>query len=358
MRMPLIRSAVFGTLLGALFLAAPAYGFPYDEVIVFGDSLSDSGNNAIFFGPANRTPVPPASPADLVPTFPYASDRYTNGPVWVEHLAARLGASATPALAGGTNFASGAARSGPLGSVFPFSVRDQVRSFLTLSGNTAPSDALFIVQGGGNDARDIATGLVSPAIGVPAFAGNMATAVGELQAAGARNIIVVNVPDIGKTPAALAGGPTAAAQASELASLMNDSLDMALDGLAGPGNVQIFDLFALVGEVFADPAAFGFADTTSMCVVTPTCLADPSKFFFWDAIHPTAAGHLLLAEQAMVLAVPEPEVYAMLIAGLALLGLMKRGQTPFQRPLKWGLSPFQGRWRARSSAMVLMPRWS
>jgi phospholipase/lecithinase/hemolysin len=308
-----------GGLVAIALFAGPARG----EIVVFGDSLSDSGNNAIVFG-NNRTPVPPANPADIIPTFPYASGRYTNGPVWVEGLADRRGESLAPSLDGGTNFAFGGARTGSLGPVLSFSVLNQVRSFLALSGDVAPRAATYIVQGGGNDARDIAAGLVSPALGVPAFAANMTAAVGELQAAGARNIIVMNVPDIGKTPAALASGPAAAAQASELAALMNESLDMALDGLPGPANVQVLDVFALMNEVFADPAAFGFADTTSMCVLTPACLADPSKFFFWDGIHPSAAAHLLLAEQAMVLAVPEPGIYAMLIAGLALLGLIRR----------------------------------
>lgn len=331
--MTLFRSLLAGGLVAVGLLALPARG----EIVVFGDSLSDSGNNAIVFG-NNRTPVPPPSAADLIPTFPYASERYSNGPVWVEQFADRRGESLAPSLAGGTNFAFGGARTGSLGPVLSFSVLNQVRSFLALSGDVAPRDAIYIVQGGGNDARDIAAGLVSPALGVPAFAANMAAAVGDLQAAGAREIIVMNVPDIGRTPAALASGTAAAAQASELAAFMNESLDMALDGLPGPANVQVLDVFALTNEVFADPAAFGFADTTSMCVVTPACLADPSKFFFWDAIHPTTAAHSVLAERAMVLAVPEPHTYALLIAGLALLSgwrrysPKRRGSAPASQP--------------------------
>src|SRR5688500_1812475 len=65
----------------------------FSDIYIFGDSLADSGNNAFIFDnpppdpawpfPAGyRTPVPLA-PADIIPTAPYASNRYSNGPVWV-----------------------------------------------------------------------------------------------------------------------------------------------------------------------------------------------------------------------------------------------------------------------------------
>jgi outer membrane lipase/esterase len=321
-----IRS-VLGALVASGLFCIATYACAYSDLVVFGDSISDSGNNAIVFG-STRTPVPPGSPTDIVPGAPYASDRYTNGPVWVEYLAGNLGLSARPALAGGTNFASGGARSGPLGSIFPFSLRDQVHTFATLSGNMAPKDGLYILQGGGNDARDIASGAVNPATGIAAFAGNMTAMVAELQAAGARSIIVANVPDIGKTPEMLAGGPALAAQASALASQMNSSLAMALDAAPGPAKVEVFDVFGLMNQVLASPADFGFTDTTAICVLSAACLADPSKYLFWDSIHPTTAGHRLLAEHAMVSAMPEPETYALLIAGLFLLAFALRRQRP------------------------------
>ena len=348
--MTAVRSAPRALLTSALFSIA-TYAYALSDVFVFGDSISDSGNNAIVFG-STRTPVPPAIPADIVPTAPYASNRYTNGPVWVEYLAGNLGLSATPALAGGTNFASGGARSGPLGSIFPFSLRDQVHTFAVLSANMAPKDGLYILQGGGNDARDIASGAVNPATGIAAFTANMAAMVAELQAAGARSILVANVPDIGKTPEMLAGGPALAAQASALVSQMNSSLDVALDAVPGPANVEILDVFALMNQVVASPADFGFTNTTAMCVLTAACLADPSKYLFWDGIHPTTAGHRLLAEHAMVSAMPEPETYALLLAGLFLVAFMlrrRRGRTLWVESGRrdCGLTPLQLPARAR-----------
>jgi outer membrane lipase/esterase len=97
--------------LGCLATAA-THASAYSALYIFGDSLSDSGNNAIVLAP-NTTPVP-ISGNDFIPTFPYASGHYTNGPVWAQDFAAVLGLSASPSLLGGTNFAFGGARTGPL----------------------------------------------------------------------------------------------------------------------------------------------------------------------------------------------------------------------------------------------------
>ena len=54
----------------------------FDHMVVFGDSLSDTGN----------------------------AGRFSNGPVWVEQLAASLNVALEPSLMGGTNFAIGGAK--------------------------------------------------------------------------------------------------------------------------------------------------------------------------------------------------------------------------------------------------------
>jgi len=104
----------------------------YSNLFIFGDSLSDSGHNATVFAP-NVTPVP-ISGNSFIPTFPYASGHYTNGPVWAQSFAAALGLSAIPSLAGGTDYAFGGARTGPVSgnllSPFPPSLETQTAFFL------------------------------------------------------------------------------------------------------------------------------------------------------------------------------------------------------------------------------------
>ena len=83
----------------------------YSNLFVFGDSLSDSGNNAIELTP-NVTPIPiPGN--SFIPIFPYASGHYDNAQVWAQILASQLGLSANPSLSGGTDYAFGGASTGP-----------------------------------------------------------------------------------------------------------------------------------------------------------------------------------------------------------------------------------------------------
>lgn len=321
------------------------------SLFVFGDSLADAGNNAVVFDtkfgvpPGTlRTGTPIASPG-FIPDFPYASNRYSNGPVWVEQLASGLGITngATASLLGGTNFAFGGARTGPLdptGTQFPASLLTQVGGFLAAAGPTVPSSALYVVQGGGNDARDIFAAALPIALtgGDPSaliasrsaqYGADIASIVLALENAGARKLLVANVPDIGATPAiqALAAGfgpfeEEVEGLATSIAMAMSAQLALALAGLPDFGSdLWTLDLFNLVQAIAADPVAFGLTDVTSACAFA---CADVATSLFWDGIHPTTAGHFLLAQQALLL-IPEPGTVPLtLLAVFAVASLRRR----------------------------------
>ena len=301
----------------------------YSALYIFGDSLSDSGNNAIVLAP-NTTPVPISS-NDFIPSFPYASGHYTNGPVWAEDFASALGLSASPSLLGGTNFASGGARTGPLNpGQFPPNLETQVALFLLQNVNIAPSSALYVVAGGGDNARDALDAAaacldaicVQSVIGAAAqtYAMDIATIVGTLELAGATNLVVWNVPDIGLTPAVESFGP----QASFLGTLIAASMNAAeLSAIGGNPGVKLFDLFGLVDDVVGNPGAFGFTNVTDACARFTTC--DPSTFVFWDGIHPTSGGALVISN-AMLAVVPEPATLILLGAGLVMAAVTARRQ--------------------------------
>jgi len=77
-----------------------------------------------------------------------------------------------------------------------------------------------------------------------------------------------------------------------------------------------FDVFALVDDVVRDKGAFGvsLSNVTDACASTPTC--DPSTYLFWDGIHPTSAGDLIISN-AMLAFVPEPATLALLVVAFA-----------------------------------------
>ena len=121
-------------LLGALAFALagvaslPAHAGPYTSMYVFGDSLSDTGNLNVATGGTQPAPGQP-----------YFNGRFSDGPVWVETLAAGLGLSAdvAPALLGGNNYAFAGARMGT-SSTNAGRARMKRRRFATWGRTTLP----------------------------------------------------------------------------------------------------------------------------------------------------------------------------------------------------------------------------
>jgi phospholipase/lecithinase/hemolysin len=304
----------FVALISSAFASNAAAG--YSALYVFGDSLSDSGNNAVVLAP-NVTPVPIAGNA-FIPTYPYVSGHYTNGEVWAQTFAFLFGLNAKPSLLGGTDFAFGGAQTGPLGPIslsrgaVPPSLETQVAFFLQQHGDVAPRTALYIIAGGGEDVLHALTategcnndaGCIHRVIRSTAasFAENIGTIVSTLKLAGASKIVVWNVPNVGDAPATRALGVSVLATA--IASSMNLALPTAI---GGDPNVKLFDAFGLLNDVIDDPSAYELSNVTDACAQFVSC--DPSRYLFWDGIHPTSAANPIIsgAILALVTGVPEP----------------------------------------------------
>jgi len=325
------------TLAAAGLISTTGHAAPYGSLVFFGDSLSDTGNNAAIFDAVAggaRTAVPLA-PADFVPTLPYASNRYSNGPVWAEYFASALGLDATASTFGGTNFAYGGARvtNHPLSPYGALSLQGQVNAYLGTTGGTAASDNLYVVAGGGNDIRDaidVALTGGDPSAMISQFVSDMAGLVSGLVSAGARDILFLTLPDLGLTPAGLAAEflvPGAAAMASSL----SDQVNAAMLGVLGPlgaipgVDLDVLDISAVLRGIVADPAAVGLADVTSACALDPACIADPSAALFWDGVHPTTAGHALFARAALAaIGVPEPATLLLVMVAFVALAWARR----------------------------------
>lgn len=343
MRSSSLKRILYAAALATATLASLPAQAAYGGLVVFGDSLSDSGNNYLALSATKPpgVPQPPITPnvaiADnsFIPSLPYLGAPipvYSNGPVWASIFAAQLGLApdGLPSLAGGKNFAfGGAVTSGTTG--FPFSLSDQVGQFLGVTGGVAPNNYLYVVAGGGNDARnalDAIGSLPNPmdlaAIGgivgaaSYSYANNVGNIVDQLQLAGAKNIVVWNTPDLGAAPAVNASGSFSASVGTALAAAMNGALATRLKGEAG---VQTFDLFSFIDKIVANPAAFGLSNVKDACI-QGACTVD--QYLFWDGIHPTARGHQILAQGVYAQVVPEPETYLLFALGLTALAWRSR----------------------------------
>ncbi len=320
-----------GVGLCAAAFAASAAG-PYSNLVVFGDSISDSGNNFLLLSQAPGGLPPVSIPNDAsYSKIPSAAGTYSNGAVWTQYFAQSLGLPLTPSLAGGTNFAFGGAQTGLNGSEipqlpgFPYSMQTQLGTYMGITGNHADPNALYVVAGGGNNIR---AALEAMAVGadptatanatVAGYAADMAGIVGSLKLAGAQHVLVLNTPNFGLTPLANAMGVSA--QASGLSFAMNAALNGALTG----SGAQVFDLYGFMTNAVNHAAQLGFSNWTDACAATnSTC--DVNTSLFWDGIHPTTLAHQQLAAAVYTAAVPvpEPDVAALFAVGLVTVAVAR-----------------------------------
>jgi phospholipase/lecithinase/hemolysin len=310
----------------ALLVCAPAWAddrphdkgrdrLPFDRLVVFGTSLSDPGNAFALTGGKS---TPPDWDVDqfLIPSAPYTKGghHFSNGPTWIEQLArdAGLGRYAEPAyLKKGArraaNYAVGGARAHDDGSNFNLS--GQVRRFLDDVTGAAPSDALYVIEMGGNDVRDAlaAGGGAGGAAIIGGALESISDNIVQLYIRGARRFLVWNAPDLGRTPAVIALdrlSPGAALGAGLLTQAFNANLDQVLAQLAAalPGiRIERLDVYAKLNTVLTQPQLFGLRDVDSACIMPnepPFACRHPDEFLFWDGIHPTKAAHGILAEEA------------------------------------------------------------
>jgi outer membrane lipase/esterase len=273
----------------ALSVAGPASAQDYGTIVVFGDSLSDDGN---LFAASGRAFPPP----------PYFGGRFSNGPVWVEQLAG---------YSTDLNFAYGGARTDDTNNFdFPpviipgaLGVEEQIDQYIgSLGGNPIPADSLVVLWAGANDIN------ASPSLATALTAAQNQTGnLAELVAAGARTVLLPNLPNLGATPGSIAAGPAAQQGGLGLTLAYNQTLDAGVRSLPLPAGTNIIqmDVFSAFNVILADPAAFGFTNVTQACTDVTSCVtggaAAQNQFLFWDRIHPTVAGHELLARYAGLL---------------------------------------------------------
>lgn len=324
--------------------------FSYDKVVVFGDSLSDTGTYKV--GTVNAA----GGGRWIVNGVPGSE-------MWVERVASQLGlvkpcpaetglrpnlpgvvGAAVATQPGCFNYAQGSARiTSPLGpnSFALQSVPDannggaptqtlglmakpmssQMAAHLTAVGGAYTGKELVTVLAGANDVfmelafLGTALGAASPA-GAVANMAMHGTALGDLVKSevlgkGAKRVLVLNVPYVSGTPYARdldVSQPGTNALIDQMVNAFNAALAASLNNVAG---VRLADAYTDSKAQFDNPGNFGIVNrdvracannllggSALVCNGTNVIAGNVSNHLYADDVHPTPFGHQLLAEFA------------------------------------------------------------
>lgn len=269
---------------------------PFNEFVIFGDSLSDNGN--LYFGTSKLGVPTPAPPK-------YSKGEYTDGPdsvpatngplgLWAEQLAQKMNLPAPAPFVtgtGGLNYAVGGAVTGhnpsyTLGSLLAIpAVTDQINIFQS-QHSSAPANALYMFWAGSNDIlNNPGTANAAATTAVSNIQGNIDT----LANSGAKYFLWVNEPPLGEIPQSINTANRAALDAASVTYNTAWSDAVAQLKTAHPGiTIITVDAYALFEELIQNPTLYGLANVKASAQGQT---ADPNTYLFWDGLHPTTVGH-------------------------------------------------------------------
>ena len=289
----------------------------YTSIVVFGDSLSDTGNVAHLTEAKYGVRIPG-------PYADYTDGRFTDGAdtapaaekyfgVWIEQFAATLPAKPAikDSLDGGTDYAYGFATTGagtslltlgPSLSVNVNNIGQQITDYLATHPKIGDK-TLFVVWGGANDV------LSATSEGAVIDAGiNQALNIQRLIDAGATQFIIPNLPPLGSIPR-LNASPATSIPATSASVIYNDVLSAALPLLRDFNfrkqlQLSELDVFSLFNQIIASPSTYSLLNVTAS---SQAVAVDPDTYLFWDDLHPTTRGHNILAAATAKLVAQEAE---------------------------------------------------
>lgn len=285
-----------------------AYSQEFSAIVAFGDSLSDLGNTA-------------AQLPDEVTgynSYYYDQGRWSNGPVWVENLARRLGLSALQRNYGtnlyGTDFAWGGSTSGTgYTSEFLANLDEQVQLYIALRTTQYAqmpdiSTTCFTIWSGGNDVIYYVED--DTPVTPQQICDHIAKAITALYHEGGRYFVVPNLPPLGDKPNYLkvqAYHDKANDFVNEYNPLLQTRLELLKQQLSGVTIVP-FDVYSVFLDVIMHPGTYhltyvkepAFTPNDDPFEDYGSVVSDPDEYLFWDNTHPTRVGHAIIAQALQI----------------------------------------------------------
>ncbi|OGV33764.1 MAG: hypothetical protein A3E88_05305 [Legionellales bacterium RIFCSPHIGHO2_12_FULL_35_11] len=289
----------------SLMFSVNIFASTLNKIVVFGDSLSDTGNLYEYFK------------HQLPPSPPYYQGRFSNGPVWVE-IVAKNYYPKDPALhlqdfafgGAGVSYDRNSEDDGEEGVMFTLS--REIESYLLANQDKADKKSLFAVWIGSNN---YIASYATPMQTAADVNKSIRKSLELLAEKGARNILVINIPDMGRSPAARM--IYAQKELSLASQLHNEDLAKNINELkqAYPQvRWLLYDANADFAKTLADPAKYGYTNITDTCyqsildniaspklVLAMAAAAKPTVndacdgYFFFDPVHPSAKTHEIMA---------------------------------------------------------------
>ncbi len=290
----------------ALLLSSLVQSKPLNNIIIFGDSLSDTGNLYKLY-------QIPSSP-------PYYKGRFSNGPIWAEVLAeSYFHEKANEHL---QDYAFGGAAIAEKDTDDVFSLQLEIATYLGAHQDKADESSLFVIWIGANNylmtPSDVDGTLANVNKGIK-------SGIQSLLKAGAKHIMLVNLPDLGAAPFSkefYSDGEVPAIR-EKLSLYCRRHNELLLETVADLKQTHPeiqwlhFDAGSKFKEFLDSPENYGISNTKDACYSSkadkPTnnsmvniaakviLKLDPGScegYLFFDGVHPTGPAHKIIAEHA------------------------------------------------------------
>ena len=288
-----------------LFVSIISYSAtPINQVVVFGDSLSDNGNLYEYLD--HQLPVSP----------PYYQGRFSNGPVWIELLMKQLYPINAQAHLSDYAFGGSGISTDENDN---FSLNNQIKKYLTDNNGLASSGALYVVWIGANNYFNLPDNQNEA---IESVINGIRINIEELVNLGAKHFLILNLPNLGRIPAAIEFdardelGFLSLEHNLQLRQLITDLR------LKYP-EVQFIDynITEILDDIIDHPKNYGFSNSTATCsdldddeepqtsqlskslflaTIDRQKMLTKDKcygYLFFDLYHPTAHAHEILSAE-------------------------------------------------------------